>query len=82
MDVTEIMAKRGVDQVEDFEDVSGVTHASPNAKLCGVVRSNSPMKKSKMCAHFDGEISDGKSTMRLFKFDNSVRRKLVEGGIL
>ena len=29
------------------------------------VRSVSPMKKSKTCACFDGEISDGKSTMRL-----------------
>ena len=30
---TEIMAKRGLDEVDDFEDVSGVTCASPNAKL-------------------------------------------------
>ena len=33
----EIMAKRrGVD-LEEFEDVSGVTQPSPNAKFCGVV---------------------------------------------
>ena len=31
------MAKRGRDDVEGFEDVSGVTHRSTNAKLCGVV---------------------------------------------
>ena len=60
---TEIMAKRGLYEVEDFEDVSEVTRALPNTKLCGVVRSVSPMKKSKTCACFDGEISDGKSTM-------------------
>ena len=47
------------------EDVSGVTQPSPNAKLCGVVRGVSPMKKSKTCVYFDGEISDGKSTMQL-----------------
>ena len=76
----EIMAKRrGVD-LEEFEDVSGVTQPSPNAKLCSVVHGVSPMKKSKTCAYFDGEISDGKSTMRLFGFDCSVRRKLMEGG--
>ena len=27
-----------------------------------------------------GKFGDGKSTMRLFGFDCSVRRKLVEGG--
>ena len=76
----EIMAKhRGVD-LEEFEDVSGVTQPSPNAKLCGVVRGISLMKKSKTYPYFDGEISDGKSTMQLFGFDCSVRRKLMEGG--
>ena len=46
------MAKRRAEQLDDFEDVSGVTHASPNAKLCGVVRGVSPMKKSKTCSYF------------------------------
>lgn len=78
--MTEIMAKRGEDQVEDFEDVSGVIHLSPNAKLCGMVQSVSLMKKNKTCAYFDGEISDGKSTMRSFGFDSSMQRKLVEEG--
>ena len=59
------MVKRRAVDLEEFEDVSGVTQPSPNAKLCGVVCGVSPMKKSKMCAYFDGEISDGKSTMRL-----------------
>ena len=57
------MAKCGLGKVNNFEDASGVTCASPNAKLCGVMRSISPMKKSKMCAYFDGEVCDGKSTM-------------------
>ena len=34
---TEIMAKCGLGKVDDFESASGVTCASPNAKLCGVV---------------------------------------------
>ena len=29
------IAKRGRDDAPDFEDVSGVTNSSPNAKLCG-----------------------------------------------
>ena len=60
---TEVMAKNSLGKVDDFEDVSGVTRASPNAKLCGIVRSISPMKKSKTCAYFDGEVCHGKSTM-------------------
>ena len=61
----EVMVKRCAVDLEEFEDVSGVTRPSPNAKLCGVVRGVSPMKKSKPCTYFDGEISDGKSTMWL-----------------
>ena len=61
----EIMAKRrGVD-LEEFEDVSGVTQPSPNAKLCGVVRDVSPMKKSKTCAHFS--VVRGVSPMKKSK---------------
>jgi len=75
----EEMAKRSREQLEDFDDVSRVTHSSPNAKLSGVVWSVSPMRPSKTCSYFDGEISDVKSTstMRLFGFDGSVRRKLL-----
>ena len=56
--------------------VSGVTHSSPNAKLCGMVCSISPMKPTKTCSYF----SNRKSTMTLFCFNSSVWRKLVEGG--
>ena len=31
------MAKCGLDEVNNFEDMSGVNHASPNAKLCTLV---------------------------------------------
>ena len=43
-----------------------------------MVTSVSPMKKSKSCSFFDGEITNGKACMRVFEFDVSVRRKLVE----
>jgi len=56
------MMKYGQDYIEDFEDVSGVTHPSPNPKLHGVVQCVSPMKKSmharSLHVYFDGEISD------------------------
>lgn len=71
------MAKRER-EVEEFEDVSKVLHPSPNAKIHAVVNAVSPMKKSKTCSFFDGEITDGKACMRVFGFDASVRRKLVE----
>ena len=38
------MVKHGRDGVEGFEDVSGVTHPSPNAKLCGVAQCVSPLR--------------------------------------
>ena len=65
-------------EFEEFEQVSGISHPSPNAKVHAVPSSLSPMKKSKTCSFFDGEVTDGKQTMRLFRFDTSVWRKLVE----
>ena len=32
----EEMAKQCWGQLKDFDDISGVTHSSPHAKLCGV----------------------------------------------
>ena len=42
---TEIMTKHGLDEVNDFEDMSRLTHASPNAKLCRVKRVRISMGK-------------------------------------
>ena len=53
------MAKRAL---EEFVEVADVSHACKNAKIHGVVNSLSPMKKSKNCAYFDGETSDGKAS--------------------
>ena len=75
---TATMAKRSRESdVQEFDDISDVC-ASPNAKIHGVLNSVSPLKKSKGCAYFDGQITDGKTTMRLFGFDSSVRRRLAE----
>ena len=73
------MAKRSC-PFEEFEDVSKVSCTSPNAKIHDVVDSLSPMRSSKSssCSYFDGEITDGKATMRFFGFDAGVRRRLVE----
>ena len=72
------MAKRSRESdVQEFDDIKDVC-VSPNAKVYGVLNSLSPLKKSKGCAYFDGQITDGKTTMRLFGFDSSVRRRLAE----
>ena len=72
------MAKRSRESdVQEFDNISDVC-TSPNAKIHGVLNSVSPLKKSKGCAYFDGQITDGKTTMRLFGFDSSVRRRLAE----
>ena len=59
-------------------DVSEVTSPLPNAKVHGVLSNLSPMKKLKTCCFFDGQLSDGKASVRFFGFDAGVRRKLLE----
>ena len=73
------MAKRKL-EVTEFDDVSSVDAPSRNAKIHGILTALSPMKKSRTCQYFDGELSDGKKNMRLFGFDSArgVRRKLEE----
>ena len=75
-DRTRRMAKRER-EIDEFETVSEISHASPNAKVHGVISSLSPMKKSKTCSYFDGEVTDGKSCMRVFGFDVGVRKRLA-----
>ena len=72
------MAKHPLDEVEEFVEVGDVTHPSQNAKIHGVVNLLSPMKKSRNCAYFDGEISDRKASLRIFRFNSAVRRKLAD----
>lgn len=74
------MANKRRREEEDEFDVSDIARPSPKAKVRGVVSTISPMKKSKTCSYFDGELTDGKATMRIFGFDGSVRRKLLEEG--
>ena len=38
----------------------------------------SPMKKTKTCSFFNGELCYGKSTLRILGFDSGVRRRLLE----
>lgn len=60
---------------QDLSDLS----PSPNAKIPpGVISRLSPMKQSDTCSYFDGQITDGKSSMRLFGFDSTARRQLVD----
>lgn len=70
--------KRCRADVEELGEVSEVSHPSPNAKIHGIVSMVSPMKESKKCSYFDGELTDGKSSLRFFGFDSGVRRKLLD----
>ena len=72
------MAKHLLDEVEEFVEVGDMTHPFQNVKIHGVVNLLSPMKKSRNCAYFDGEISKGKASLRIFRFDSAVRRKLAD----
>ena len=58
--------------------ISAINKTSPCAKVNGIMKAISPMKKAKTCSYFDGKITDGKATLRVFGFDAGVRCKLVE----
>ena len=65
--------------MEEFEDVSSVTHSSPKAKIhCVVSRIPSQMKTGKNSSFFDGRLSDGNKTIRVYGYDPDVRRRLFE----
>ena len=52
--------------------------ASVDAQVCGVLGDISPMKKGRGAAYFEGEIMDDKKRVRLYSFDSSVRKRLLE----
>lgn len=56
------MAKHSL---EELDNVPTVT-VSLNAKVHGVVACMSLTKHSKPCSYFDGKVTDGKSSMRVF----------------
>ena len=58
--------------------MSEVSNISPNARIHGVLVALSPMNKSKTCSYFNDELTDEKVTMRIFGFDFSVHRRLIE----
>lgn len=65
-----------------IDEFDAITHANPSkcAKVQGVVSSISPMKPSSSgtSRYFDGELSDGQTTLRLVGFDNKQQQKLAE----
>ncbi len=61
--------------LEEFRDVTAVMHASPDAKVHGIVTRLSPMKKRKKSEYFNGELSNEKTKMRLFGFEATVHEQ-------
>lgn len=70
------MTKRFREEV----DVANLKVASDQTELqiCGVVGEISPMKKGRSASYFDGKMSDGKAKVRLFGFDDSIRKRLSD----
>ena len=65
------------DAFEEFDDVSSVTHTSPNAKIhCVVSKVPEKMRKGKGSDYFDGRLSDGNKTIRVFGYDPEARKRL------
>ena len=64
--------------MEAFGDLTTMK-CSPNAKIRGVLSGISPdMKKTGRCSYWDGELSDEKSSVRVYGFDNTVRKNLFK----
>jgi len=59
-------------------DVSGITGTSLDAQICGVLQDVSPMKKGRGAPYLDGEIANEKKKVRVFGFDSSIRKRLLE----
>ena len=71
------MAKRKSDSdKDDALLLSDILESSPKAKVQCLVTVLSDMKKSRDTSYFDGEISDGKTSMRVYGYNEDVRRKL------
>ena len=51
---------------------------SPNAKVQGILRGLSDMKKGGSTSYWDGELWDESGLKRVYGFDGGVRRKLWE----
>jgi len=51
---------------------------SVDVQVCGVLGDSSPMKKGRDAVYFEGEIMDGNKRVRLYGFDSSVRKRLLE----
>jgi len=51
---------------------------SLNTQISGVLGEISPMKTGKGASYFDGKISYEKKKIRLYGFDSSVRKQLLE----
>ena len=63
-------------KAECFQDVS-VVAGSSNANIHDVV-TVSPMRKEKGASYFNGKMIDDKRSLRQYRFDTNVRRKLLE----
>ena len=59
-------------------DVSNIANESSDAQIVGVLGDISPMKKGRGASYFDGEIFDDNRRVRLFGFDGSIRKRLME----
>ena len=71
------MAKRKSDSDKDDALLpSDILESSPKAKVQCLVTALSDMKKSRDTSYFDGEISDGKTSMRVYGYNEGLRRKL------
>jgi hypothetical protein len=64
-------------QLDEFGSVSEISSATKFAKVHGVIKSVSPMKKGASgCSYFDGNLSDGESSLRIVGFDTKIQQKL------
>ena len=60
----------------EVEEVGDITEDTSH--VCGVLNEISPMKKGKGSAYFEGEIRDQNKKVRVYGYDTTVRKRLLE----
>ena len=70
------MAKRSRDNTV-FDNIGSICEEQVDASLCGIVKSLSPVKRSKNnTAYFHGELADSTGSIRLFGFHTGIHNQL------
>ena len=72
------MARKRTRKDDDkFDTIVSINEPSSSATLQGKLTSLSPMKKSKTCDYFDGQLTDETANFRFVGYNSAIQKKLL-----